>query len=215
MVLKGGISNYRYIWHSENSDKTCNECASLDGKVYNFQDEVPEPLHPNCRCWVEVVENRTNMYENIKNTKADSRPISKNEIREWVMPCKGVISSAYGQRKTPKEGASTNHNGWDIACPVGTSVVAINDGKVIAAGAARGYGNYVVIDHGVIDGVNVTSEYGHISSWSVEVGQKVSKGEEIAKSGNSGVSTGPHLHITIRHGNYRGKAVDPSDYLDY
>ncbi len=62
MVLKGGISNYRYIWHSENSDKTCNECASLDGKVYNFQDEVPEPLHPNCRCWVEVVEekNRVN-----------------------------------------------------------------------------------------------------------------------------------------------------------
>lgn len=215
MLFKCGISNCKYVWHSENSKKTCSKCASLDGKVYNFYDEIPERIHPNCRCWVGVMGNETSNQkcEEIKNVYPYEKP--KSKTKDWIMPCKGVISSKYGSRSAPKNGASTNHNGWDIKCPVGTSIVAINDGTVIAAGVANGYGQYVVIDHVVINGTRVTSEYGHISSWSVKVGQRVSKGEEIAKSGNSGISTGPHLHITIRHGKYRGESVDPSKYLDY
>lgn len=56
LVLQGGISNFKYVWHSENSKNTCNECAALDGTEYNFEDEVPERPHPNCHCWVEIVE---------------------------------------------------------------------------------------------------------------------------------------------------------------
>ena len=68
--------------------------------------------------------------------------------------------------------------------------------------------------NGEIDGVRVTSEYGHISSWNVHIGQKVKQGDIIAKSGNEGVSTGPHLHITIREGKFQGKAVNPAKYIN-
>ena len=57
-VLKTGISNNKYIWHSENGKKTCEVCASLDGKEFDFYDEVPERPHPNCRCYVEIVDNK-------------------------------------------------------------------------------------------------------------------------------------------------------------
>lgn len=73
----------------------------------------------------------------------------------------------------------------------------------------------VVIDHGKINGTTVTSEYGHISSWEVSSGQYVKQGQVIAKSGNEGTSSGPHLHITIREGAYRGKAEDPSKYIEF
>ena len=58
MVLKSGISNVKYIWHSENGENTCEKCKSLDGTVYDFEDEVPERPHPNCKCTVEIVENK-------------------------------------------------------------------------------------------------------------------------------------------------------------
>jgi len=57
-VLKTGISNNKYIWHSENGKKTCEVCASLDGKEFDFYDEVPERPHPNCRCYVEVINDK-------------------------------------------------------------------------------------------------------------------------------------------------------------
>ena len=55
-VLKGGISYYKYVWHSENGEHTCDKCKALDGKIFDFYDEVPERPHPNCRCTVKVVE---------------------------------------------------------------------------------------------------------------------------------------------------------------
>lgn len=56
VILKGGISNIKYIWHSENGENTCEKCKALDGSVYDFEDEVPQRPHPNCKCTVEVVE---------------------------------------------------------------------------------------------------------------------------------------------------------------
>lgn len=79
-------------------------------------------------------------------------------------------------------------------------------------GKADGYGKMVVIIHH-IDGKIVTSEYGHISSWNVSSGQQIKQGQVVAKSGNEGVSSGPHLHLTIRKGPYRGTAVDPREYI--
>ena len=54
--MKGGISYNKYIWHSENSENTCDVCKSLDGKEFDFYEEIPERPHPNCRCTVEIVE---------------------------------------------------------------------------------------------------------------------------------------------------------------
>ncbi len=58
LVLKGGISNTRYIWHSENGESTCDECMALDGQEFDFYDEVPERPHPNCKCYIEIVDNK-------------------------------------------------------------------------------------------------------------------------------------------------------------
>ena len=58
ILLKGGISYNRYIWHSENSEHTCDECNALDGKIFDFYEEVPDPPHPNCKCRVEIIENK-------------------------------------------------------------------------------------------------------------------------------------------------------------
>jgi len=137
--------------------------------------------------------------------------------QKWILPVsKGhKITSGFGKRKPPVPGASAFHNGWDIGVPLYTPIKAIADGKVIAVGPARGYGNWVVIDHGMINGVRVTSEYGHISSWSVGFEQYVKKGQVIALSGNAGYSSGPHLHITIREGiSFKGRAVDPIKYIN-
>lgn len=98
------------------------------------------------------------------------------------------------------------HAGTDVGIPIGTTVRASRGGQVVTAGWVGGYGNCVIIDHG--DGV--CTRYGHLSQVLVTVGQYVDQGEQIALSGNTGRSTGPHLHFEIR---INGEAVDPMPYL--
>lgn len=98
------------------------------------------------------------------------------------------------------------HAGADVGVPIGTTVRASRAGQVITAGWVGGYGNCVIIDHG--DGV--TTRYGHLSEVTVSVGQYVDQGQQVALSGNTGRSTGPHLHFEIR---INGEAVDPLPYL--
>ena len=132
-------------------------------------------------------------------------------MTKYIKPVEGKITSDFGYRKAPVPGATTNHSGIDIAVPVGTPVKAIADGKVVAAnGGMRGYGNGVFIDHGIINEKHVISEYGHLSEFSVKVGDKIKQGQIIAKSGNSGTSSGPHLHLTIRENRI---PVDPKKYI--
>ena len=119
----------------------------------------------------------------------------------------GRLSSNFGARSAPTKGASTNHRGIDWAVPIGTSVVASNTGTVAFAGWASGYGYAVYINHA--DGRQ--TRYGHLSKVLVKTGQSVSQGERIALSGNTGRSTGPHVHFEIRIG---GSAVNPLKYLN-
>ena len=125
----------------------------------------------------------------------------------YVKPISGGrLSCGFGPRKAPKAGASTNHQGVDWGTPTGTPVKASCGGTVTKAGWANGYGYCVCIAHE--DGKE--TRYGHLSKVLVKVGQKVKQGEKIALSGNTGVSTGPHLHFEIR---VNGKAVDPLKYV--
>jgi murein DD-endopeptidase MepM/ murein hydrolase activator NlpD len=98
------------------------------------------------------------------------------------------------------------HEGIDIAVPSGTPVVASASGTVIVAGWMGGYGNLVVVDHGN----GIATAYGHNTSVTVGVGLSVSQGQLIAYSGNTGHSTGPHVHFEVR---VNGSAVDPLGYL--
>ena len=119
----------------------------------------------------------------------------------------GRLSSRFGSRSAPTKGASTNHKGVDWALPIGTAVVASNAGTVTKAGWASGYGYAVYIKHA--DGRE--TRYAHLSKVLVKVGQTVSQGQRIALSGNTGRSTGPHLHFEIR---VNGVAVDPLTQLN-
>ncbi len=124
-----------------------------------------------------------------------------------LMPTKGTITSEYGWRKSPFGGKKLSfHNGVDIANASGTAILAAGDGKVIFAGWKAAYGRTIMIDHGT----GFTSFYGHCSEFLVKEGQEVNKGQLIAKMGNSGNSTGPHLHYTVlKWGVYQ----DPMVYL--
>lgn len=131
---------------------------------------------------------------------------------KWNKPTLiGLITSAFGNRPQPKAGASTNHKGIDIGVPLNTPIYAPANGKVSICAIegndlSKGYGRFVVIEHAN----NVKSWYGHLNSWVVSIGQTVSQGQLIAYSGNSGNSTGSHLHFGVQEG---GTFVDPTSYI--
>lgn len=125
----------------------------------------------------------------------------------YIYPVSGRVSSSFGRRKAPKKGASTYHKGMDFAVPTGTAIRATSGGVVTKAGWGSGYGYVVYIRHP--DGKE--SRYGHCSKVLVKAGQSVKQGEKIALSGNTGISTGPHLHFEILVG---GSQVNPLKYLN-
>ena len=125
----------------------------------------------------------------------------------YIYPVSGRVSSSFGRRKAPKKGASTYHKGMDFAVPTGTAIRATSGGVVTKAGWGSGYGYVVYIKHP--DGKE--SRYGHCSKVLVKAGQSVKQGEKIALSGNTGISTGPHLHFEILVG---GTQVNPLKYLN-
>lgn len=119
----------------------------------------------------------------------------------------GRLSSKFGPRNTGIKGASRYHKGVDWATPIGTAVVASSSGVVTRAGWGSGYGYCVYIRHP--DGRE--TRYGHLSKVLVSVGKSVSQGQKIALSGNTGVSSGPHLHFEIL---VNGSQVNPMNYLN-
>ena len=117
------------------------------------------------------------------------------------------ISSYYGYRKNPNTGAEELHRGVDIAVPTGTVVYAAHDGTVMQAAYDSYYGNYVVIT----DSKGYTTKYAHMDSLNVSAGQSVKKGDTVGKSGNTGSSTGSHLHIECL---YNGEYYNPLFYFE-
>lgn len=153
------------------------------------------------------------------NDKEVSREILKEEIAQeavakivergtivpptYIKPIVGgIVTSTFGYRNINYPGATNNHQAVDWATPVGTSVKASSAGKVVKAGWIGTYGYAVFIDHA--DGRQ--TRYAHLSKITVKVGQTVKQNEVIALSGNTGASTGPHIHFEIRE---NGKAIDP------
>lgn len=121
-------------------------------------------------------------------------------------PVSGRITSYFGGRRSPGGIGSTNHKGIDIAAPKGTPVYVADGGTVTYAGWMSGYGYLVRINHGN----GYETYYGHNSSLTVSVGQKVYKGQQIARVGSTGNSTGNHCHFEVR---YNGVAKNPLNYL--
>lgn len=124
----------------------------------------------------------------------------------WPCPSSSRITSGFGGRSSPTEGASSNHKGIDIGASTGSDILAAAGGTVTISTYSSSAGNYIMISHGG----GVSTVYMHCSQRLVEVGDTVSQGQVIAKVGSTGYSTGPHLHFEIRSG---GGNVDPSLYV--
>lgn len=124
----------------------------------------------------------------------------------WPCPSSSRITSGFGSRSSPTEGASTEHMGIDIGAGAGSSILAAADGVVLIAAYSYSAGNYVTISHGG----GVSTVYMHCSRLDVSAGETVKKGQVIGAVGSTGYSTGPHLHFAIRSG---GVYVDPLDHV--
>jgi murein DD-endopeptidase MepM/ murein hydrolase activator NlpD len=143
--------------------------------------------------------------EELANGQAFAQERAEREARLqrplFVMPTKGVYTSGFGYRW------GALHAGVDLAAPIGTPIVAASDGVVVDAGPTAGYGAWVKIRHS--DGT--VTLYGHVNTWTVQIGQRVFAGDQIATVGNRGNSTGPHLHFEVLlNGTNR---IDPAPWL--
>ena len=126
----------------------------------------------------------------------------------WIRPCSYVMmTSPFGYRTPPTGGASSYHQGVDLAGPEGTPIYAARSGRVTVAGWTNAAGYYVTINH--LDGFS--SIYMHLSSYCVSSGTTVSQGQLIGYMGNTGISTGSHLHFGIA---YNGAYVNPANYVN-
>jgi murein DD-endopeptidase MepM/ murein hydrolase activator NlpD len=122
---------------------------------------------------------------------------------DFVVPTDGRMTTCFCQRWNKM------HWGIDLAAPLGTPIYAAADGVVLRAGAATGYGNAVYIQ----DADGNVQIYGHMRYYNVRAGDVVSAGEQIAKVGNEGESSGPHLHFEIHVGGMTGRPTDPEEWL--
>ncbi|MCZ9348568.1 M23 family metallopeptidase [Streptomyces mutabilis] len=145
-------------------------------------------------------------------TATVKKTATKKKAASWVDPVKNYkLTASFAQNGGMW---ASKHSGQDFAVPIGTNVVATHGGTVVKAGGngagdGPAYGNAIVIKHG-----NGTySQYAHLSKINVKIGQIVKTGQSIAKSGNTGNSSGPHLHFEIRTTPNYGSAVDPVSFL--
>ncbi len=181
--------------------KTQSEAKKYDSLVDDLEKQRSE------------IEDEIESLESGKIDALDTKDLPAFNRGVLGYPLKNItISQGYGKTsfaKTSKFYKSGFHNGIDYAIPSGTSVLAAADGKVIAIGnnGRYAYGRYIAVDHGN----GLVTMYGHLNSVTKKLGDRVRRGETIAKSGNTGNSTGPHVHFTV----FSAKSFDivPSKYV--
>ncbi|HCY77551.1 MAG TPA: hypothetical protein DHV28_16675 [Ignavibacteriales bacterium] len=163
----------------------------------------------------EAIDVADNVLRNFEFEKAEYEQISAKlktneklfESIPAITPCEGNYSvESFGMRMHPILKVMKMHTGIDIINDVGTRVKAAGKGKVVFVGIKGGYGLAVEIDHGF----GYQTIYAHLSSVNVKEGQIVKRGDYIAKSGNSGLSSGPHLHYEVLH---NGQNLNPSEFF--
>lgn len=153
---------------------------------------------------VQAIDLRRESQEEIQAFLSDQRSLLASKPKGW--PSRGWMTSGFGMRRSPFSGKPKMHEGVDIAASTGTPVYATADGIVSQAETVAGYGKLVVIDHGY----GYKTYYGHNSKLNVKVGQKVRRSDRIASVGNTGSSTGPHVHYEVR---LNGVPLNPRKYL--
>jgi len=187
--------------------------VSKQQQMVNYQMVVTKKELQKIQNDREKLEKALEEYEQTsREIEAEIRRLEKRNpgvvygSGNMMWPLRGRIASTFGWRVHPILRYKKYHNGLDIAVPSGTNVKAVDHGIVVVCGWQGGYGNYIAIKHGN----GISSCYGHNSKLLVKNGQRVSKGQVIARAGSTGLSTGPHLHFEIRR---NGVPVNPMPYL--
>lgn len=192
---------------SRELQKYQNQIAANESQLASYQADI------------EAQENRIQQIEaELKRQEEEARKKAQEKGEEyktvsignisfiWPCPSSSRITSGFGGRSSPTEGASSNHKGIDIGASSGSDIVAAADGTVTISTYSYSAGNYIMINHGG----GVSTVYMHCSKLLVSVGETVKKGQVIAKVGSTGYSTGPHLHFGVR---VNGAYVNPSQYV--
>ncbi len=153
---------------------------------------------------VDQVDDLTANYAYIEKIIKENNHILSNI--PTLTPTSGYISSSYGYRKSPFTGRKEFHRGVDISAPAGTPVVVPADGKVVFTGYKTGFGNTVIVEHDF----GYVTHYAHLKDYCVKRWQNVQRGELLGHVGNTGRSTGPHLHYEVL---FHGVNVNPARYF--
>ena len=173
---------------------------------YNVKLEDLQRLNPTAPTNLVIGSKIQVVVEDLSELNVQRILAARGKGPRFVWPVKGRVSSEVGWRIHPITREKRRHNGLDIAAPTGTPIYAGSDAKVVFAGALRGYGNIVILDHGG----GLTTRYAHCSKLHVKRGGRVIRGQKIAEVGSTGLSTAPHLHFEVRK---MGKPLNPRDYL--
>jgi murein DD-endopeptidase MepM/ murein hydrolase activator NlpD len=169
------------------------------------QDQALKEMHQELTQLQGAASKEETSLQTLIEYFEDKRSLYASTPSVW--PVRGWVTSPFGNRIGPFNGKIQFHEGIDIAAQIGTPVVAPADGVVIKAGFEAGYGNMVELSHGY----GLKTVFGHNSRLNVKPGQRVKRGDIIAYSGNTGSSTGPHVHYEVR---VNGLPVNPLRYLN-
>jgi murein DD-endopeptidase MepM/ murein hydrolase activator NlpD len=183
-----GDKKYDYLKGMNNSEiviETTKKIDVLKNQLYVQSNSLEELISLG-----KDLENRLQCIPAIQ-------PVSNQDLKR--------TASGYGMRIDPIYHIPMFHSGMDFTAAVGTDVYATGNGTVVYAEWKQGYGNCIIINHGY----DFETLYGHIQSYKVKIGQKVKRGEVIATVGNTGKSTGPHLHYEVL---YKGRPDNPAKY---
>jgi murein DD-endopeptidase MepM/ murein hydrolase activator NlpD len=184
----GGANRYDYLKNITNADlviETTKKIDMLKKQLYVQSNSIEELISSG-----KDIENKLRCLPAIQ-------PVSNKDLKR--------TASGYGPRIDPIYHIPMFHSGMDFTADTGTEIYATGDGRVVYAKWKQGYGNCVIIDHGY----DFKTLYGHIHEYNVKEGQKVKRGEIIATVGNTGKSTGPHLHYEVL---YKGRPDNPAKY---
>lgn len=184
----GGSNRYEHLMELSNPDLVVSTTQKMD--------MLRKQLYIQSNSLEELIAMGKNQEEKSKCLPA-IQPISNKDLRR--------TASGYGVRIDPIYRTPRFHSGMDFSAKVGTEIYATGNGVVTFAGWKQGYGNCLMIDHGY----GYQTLYGHMSKFKARVGQKVTRGEVIGEVGNTGKSTGPHLHYEVI---VRGRHDNPSKY---
>ena len=184
----GGVNRYKHLESMDNANLVISTTKKLD--------QLAKSVYVQTKSYDDVEEMVKNKFKMLSAIPAIMPVAIKNF---------GRISAGYGWRIHPIYKTRKFHDGMDFTGKIGTPIYATGDGVVKVVKKERGYGKKIIIDHGY----GYTTVYAHLNDYRVKRGQKVKRGEIIGTLGNTGISTGPHLHYEVRKGR---KTLNPINY---